>query len=59
MKIRYALYLALKNSTVLKVWDDLITFSYHDSARYLFEEGLCDYETLRSELLALGFIDEE
>lgn len=58
MKTRYSLYVALKNSSVLKVWDQLITFSYFDSAKYLYEEGLCDYETLSFELLSLGYMDE-
>jgi type II secretory ATPase GspE/PulE/Tfp pilus assembly ATPase PilB-like protein len=58
MKTRYSFYMALKNSTVLKAWDKLITFSYYESAKYLFEEGLCDYETLTLELLSLGYIDE-
>lgn len=59
MKTRYSFYMALKNSTVLKAWDKLITFSYFDSAQYLFNEGLCDYNTLILELLSLGYIDEE
>ena len=59
MKTRYSFYMALKNSTVLKAWDDLITFSYFDSAQYLYNEGLCDYDTLILELLSLGYIDEE
>ncbi len=58
INVRYRFYLALKNSTVLKAWDDFITFSYFQSAQYLFEHGLSDYETLVSELLALGYIDE-
>ena len=59
MKTRYSFYMALKNSTVLKAWDNLITFSYFDSAQYLFNEGFCDYDTLILELLSLGYIDEE
>jgi len=58
MKTRYSFYMALKNSTVLKAWDDLITFSYYQSAQFLFNEGLCDYDTLILELLSLGYIDE-
>ncbi len=58
MKVRYEFYLALKNSTVFKAWDRFITFSYFESARYLFEQGLCDYDTLSSELLALGYLRE-
>jgi type II secretory ATPase GspE/PulE/Tfp pilus assembly ATPase PilB-like protein len=58
MKTRYGFYMALKKSTVLSVWDNLITFSYFESAKYLYEQGLCDYGTLISELLSLGYIDE-
>ena len=58
MSTRYSFYMALKNSTVLKAWDKLITFSYYESAKYLFEEGLCDYSTLALELLSLGYADE-
>lgn len=58
MKVRYQFYLSLKNSTVFKAWDNFITFSYYQSARYLFENGLSDYETLSRELLALGYIHE-
>ena len=58
MKTRYTFYMSLKNSSVLKAWDDLITFSYFDSAKYLFERGECDYETLTTELFSLGYIDE-
>jgi hypothetical protein len=50
--------MALKNSSVLKAWDKLITFSYFESAQYLFKEGLCDYNTLSLELLSLGYMDE-
>ncbi|MGM0623796.1 MAG: GspE/PulE family protein [Campylobacterota bacterium] len=57
IKVRYKFYMALKESTVLKAWEDFISFSYFDSARYLFEQGLCDYETLRLELLSLGYVD--
>lgn len=59
MKTRYSFYMALKNSTVLKAWDNLITFSYYQSAKYLFESGICDYETLRLELLSLGYVNED
>ena len=59
MKTRYSFYMALKNSTVLKAWDDLITFSYFQSAQFLFENGLCDYDTLILELLSLGYVDED
>lgn len=58
MKTRYTFYMALKNSSVLKAWDKLITFSYYESAQYLFKEGLCDYDTLSLELLSLGYMDE-
>lgn len=58
MSTRYSFYMALKNSSVLKAWDKLITFSYYESAQYLFEEGLCDYDTLSLELLSLGYMDE-
>jgi type II secretory ATPase GspE/PulE/Tfp pilus assembly ATPase PilB-like protein len=58
MKTRYSFYMALKNSSVLKAWDKLITFSYYESAKYLFEQGLCDYDTLTLELLSLGYMDE-
>ena len=58
MKTRYSFYMALKNTTVLKVWDELITFSYFDSAKYLYENGLCDYDTLVLELLSLGYVNE-
>ncbi len=58
MKTRYGFYKALKDGAVLSVWDNLITFSYFESAKYLFEQGLCDYDTLVSELLSLGYIDE-
>jgi len=59
MKTRYTFYMALKNSTVLSAWDNFITFSYYQSAQYLFNEGLCDYETLSSELFSLGYVDED
>ena len=59
MKTRYKFYMALKNSTVLKAWDELITFSYFQSAQFLFENGLCDYDTLILELLSLGYVDED
>ncbi|QOY55392.1 Flp pilus assembly complex ATPase component TadA [Candidatus Sulfurimonas marisnigri] len=59
MKTRYTFYMALKNSTVLQAWDQLITFSYYQSAQYLFEQGLCDYESLSSELFSLGYVDED
>ena len=59
MKTRYKFYLALKSSTVLSAWDDFITFSYYDSAKYLFENGMGDYETLTKELFALGYVDDE
>ena len=59
IKTRYSFYMALKNSTVLSVWDNLITFSYFESAKYLFEQGQCDYDTLISELLSLGYVDED
>ncbi|MBL0708154.1 MAG: Flp pilus assembly complex ATPase component TadA [Sulfurimonas sp.] len=59
MKTRYSFYMALKNSTVLKAWDKFITFSYFQSAKYLFENGICDYDTLIKELLSLGYVDEE
>lgn len=58
MKVRYQFYLALKNSTVFKAWDNFITFSYFQSAKYLFESGECDYDTLSAELLSLGYIRE-
>lgn len=58
MKIRYQFYLALKNSTVFKAWEHFITFSYFQSATYLFENGICDYETLSGELLSLGYVHE-
>lgn len=58
MKVRYQFYMALKNSTVFKAWDQFITFSYFQSAKYLFESGQSDYATLSSELLALGYIRE-
>ncbi|MFY9141317.1 GspE/PulE family protein [Sulfuricurvum sp.] len=58
MKVRYQFYLALKNSTVFKAWDQFITFSYFQSAQYLFENGESDYDTLSSELLSLGYIRE-
>jgi type II secretory ATPase GspE/PulE/Tfp pilus assembly ATPase PilB-like protein len=59
MKTKYTFYMALKNSTVLQAWDKLITFSYYQSAQYLFEQGLCDYESLSSELFSLGYVDED
>lgn len=59
MKSRYSFYMALKNSTVLSAWDKLITFSYYQSAQYLYENGLCDYETLSAELFSLGYVDED
>lgn len=59
MKTRYTFYMALRNSSVLKAWDKLITFSYYQSAQYLFNEGLCDYDTLALELLSLGYVDED
>ncbi len=59
MKTRYSFYMALKNSTVLKAWDQLITFSYYQSAQYLFDQGLCDYDSLVLELLSLGYVDED
>jgi len=59
MKTRYTFYIALKDSTVLSAWDNFITFSYYDSAKYLFEKGLCDYETLTTELFSLGYVDED
>lgn len=59
VKIRYQFYLALKNSTVFKAWDQFITFSYFQSALYLFETGQCDYDVLSSELLSLGYIHEQ
>jgi len=58
MKVRYQFYLALKNSTVFKAWEHFITFSYFQSASYLFEMGICDYETLSGELLSLGYVHE-
>lgn len=58
MKTRYSFYMALKKSTVLQAWDELITFSYFESAKYLFEQGICDYESLVLELLSLGYVDE-
>ncbi len=58
IKTRYKLYMALKSSSVFEVWDEFITFSYLQSARYLFENGLCDYERLKLELLSLGYSDE-
>lgn len=59
MKSRYSFYMALKNSSVLSAWDKLITFSYYQSAQYLYENGLCDYETLSAELFSLGYVDED
>ncbi|MEA1955302.1 MAG: ATPase, T2SS/T4P/T4SS family [Campylobacterota bacterium] len=59
MKTRYSFYIALKNSTVLSAWDNFITFSYYDSAKYLFENGMSDYDTLTTELFSLGYVDEE
>jgi general secretion pathway protein E/type IV pilus assembly protein PilB len=59
MKTRYSFYMALKNSTVLSAWDKFITFTYYQSAQYLFDEGLCDYETLKTELFSLGYVDED
>ena len=59
MKTRYSFYMALKESTVLKAWDLLITFSYFQSGQYLFENGLADYDTLSLELLSLGYVDED
>ena len=58
MKIRYSFYMALKNSTVLQAWDNLITFSYYESAKYLYEQGLADYDSLGFELLSLGYMNE-
>jgi type II secretory ATPase GspE/PulE/Tfp pilus assembly ATPase PilB-like protein len=58
MKTRYSFYMALKKSTVLQAWDQLITFSYYQSAQYLFDQGLCDYDSLALELFSLGYIDE-
>ena len=58
MKVRYQFYLALKNSTVFKAWEHFITFSYFQSAQYLFNNGICDYTTLASELLSLGYVHE-
>lgn len=58
MKTRYSFYMALKNSSVLRAWDKLIAFSYYEDAKYLFEQGLCDYDTLALELLSLGYMDE-
>ena len=59
MKTRYSFYMALKNSTVLSAWDNFITFSYYDSAIYLYENGISDYETLVNELFSLGYVDED
>lgn len=59
MKTRYTFYMALKKSSVLQAWDKLITFSYYESAQYLFEKGLSDYESLSSELFSLGYVDED
>ncbi len=59
MKTRYRFYMALKKSTVLQAWDELITFSYFQSAQYLFEEGLCDHESLVAELLSVGYMSED
>lgn len=59
MKTRYSFYMALKTSTVLQAWDQLITFSYYQSAQYLFEHGLCDYDSLSLELFSLGYVDED
>ncbi|MBN2781927.1 MAG: Flp pilus assembly complex ATPase component TadA [Campylobacterales bacterium] len=59
MKTRYSFYMALKNSTVLKAWDNFITFSYYQSAKYLYDEGLCDFESLQNELFSLGYVDED
>lgn len=59
MKTRYSFYMALKNTTVLQAWDDLITFSYFQSAKYLYEQGLCDYDSLVLELLSLGYVNED
>ena len=59
MKTRYTFYMALKNSTVLQAWENFITFSYYESAQYLFKHGLSDYDMLSSELFSLGYIDED
>lgn len=59
IKTRYKFYIALKESTVLQAWDSLITSSYYQSAQFLFEQGLCDYETLLLELLSLGYVNED
>lgn len=59
MKTRYTFYMALKNGTVLSAWDNFITFSYYQSAKYLFEKGLCDYDSLSAELFSLGYVDED
>lgn len=58
MKTRYSFYMALKKSSVLEVWDRLITFSYFESAKYLFEDGHSDYASLVSELLSVGYVNE-
>ena len=58
LKVRYHFYTALKNGSVLEMWEDMITFSYFESGKYLFEQGLSDHETLSYELLSLGHIDE-
>ncbi len=44
---------------MIEALDQLITFSYYQSAQYLFEQGLCDYNTLSMELLSLGYVDED
>ena len=58
VKTRYSFYMALKSSSVLQAWDNLITFSYFQSAQYLFEQGLCDHASLVSELFSLGYMDD-
>jgi len=36
INIRYKFYMALKQSTVLKAWEEFVTFSYFESAKYLY-----------------------
>lgn len=58
MQTRNSFYKALKETNIIDAMDHLITFSYYQSAQYLFEQGLCDYATLSLELLSLGYVHE-
>jgi type II secretory ATPase GspE/PulE/Tfp pilus assembly ATPase PilB-like protein len=53
-KTKKLLYQALKDNNFDSVMDRLHIFSYYDSAKYLYESGLCDFETLFYELKSLG-----